>query len=745
MAVNLSPIGGVAAQFLDNSGNVLSGGKIFTYTAGTTTPQATYTSSNGATPLANPIILDAAGRVPTGEIWLTDGLQYKFIIKTSTDVQLGSYDNIVGINSNFVNYTNSQEIQTATAGQTVFTLTTMQYQPGTNSLSVFVDGVNQYGPGASYAYQETSSTVVTFTSGLHVGADVKFTTSAINASSAGDATQIAFTGFNGAVGTVADLADNNGADLVGFLQNGSGAIARSAQNKMRDVVSVKDFGAVGNGMANDTAAVQAAWDAVAAQGGGTIFFPTGTYLCNLVGRGDDNVSLLGTGHGSVLKSYAPNNWAVKYNNGFPSLAISVQNISFRDDTNARTTHGLYVNTGTGFSLRNVAFYGLGIGFCENATFGFDFTCCFFNNYCDVFCTASIGANTAITNINGQTVNITNAFFNQHPGIQLWMNCRFDGKINYYFEQPDNPYDFRAALTFINCVAQPLNGVGFHFRDAGFARHIAFINSWIEGSLSPSLLRSYTLPAKYIYARGSAKIMFDNALLSDCLLEEDATMITKNAFIYDENSVTATTRAAYFHQNATADANGGFNFNSWVESAVPFTRNRPIFLHTTPKTNISRAYNGSYLVYSNRCFAADTLFTSYGATSNTKITTDSAFETLESFSVVANTSNGVNLGSTAVDDTKVYVFTIAVKGVGADVSLILTDLPMGGVSKMTAKNGSWTTYAGIGVPDTGVTAANPLFTNVNVSPANWLISGYQLLKFDNWNAANEFLASNTFNI
>ena len=193
MAVNLSPIGGVAAQFFDNSGNVLSGGKIYTYAAGTTTPQATYTSAGGTTAHSNPIILDAAGRVPSGEIWLTDGSQYKFLIKTSADVQIGSYDNIVGINSNFVNYTNSQEFQTATAGQTVFTLTTMAYQPGTNSLSVFVDGVNQYGPGALYAYQETSDTVVTFTSGLHVGADVKFTTSAINASSYGDAQQISYT------------------------------------------------------------------------------------------------------------------------------------------------------------------------------------------------------------------------------------------------------------------------------------------------------------------------------------------------------------------------------------------------------------------------------------------------------------------------------------------------------------------------------------------------------------------------
>jgi len=120
--------------------------------------------------------------------WLTN-----LSSRTRKITLIGTYDNLVGINSNFVNYSASQEIQTATAGQTVFTLTTMAYQPGTNSLSVFVDGVNQYGPGASYAFTETSSTSVTFASGLHVGASVKFTTSVINSASYGNAFQISYT------------------------------------------------------------------------------------------------------------------------------------------------------------------------------------------------------------------------------------------------------------------------------------------------------------------------------------------------------------------------------------------------------------------------------------------------------------------------------------------------------------------------------------------------------------------------
>jgi hypothetical protein len=93
-----------------------------------------------------------------------------------------------------------------------------------------------------------------------------------------DASGVAFTGFKGQVGTVADLADDDGSDWIGFDPAGSGAVARSAQDKMRDVVSVKDFGAVGNNIADDGVAIQAAIDAVFAAGGGTVFFPNGVYI-----------------------------------------------------------------------------------------------------------------------------------------------------------------------------------------------------------------------------------------------------------------------------------------------------------------------------------------------------------------------------------------------------------------------------------------------------------------------------------
>ena len=96
MTVNLSPFANPGAQFFDDNGDPLSGGKIFTYAAGTTTPKAAYTDFTGAIPHANPIILDAAGRPPS-EVWLTYGDAYKFILKDSLDTLVGTFDNIDGI------------------------------------------------------------------------------------------------------------------------------------------------------------------------------------------------------------------------------------------------------------------------------------------------------------------------------------------------------------------------------------------------------------------------------------------------------------------------------------------------------------------------------------------------------------------------------------------------------------------------------------------------------------------------
>jgi len=193
MAVNLSALAGAGQQFFDNNGVILSGGKLYSYAAGTTTPQATYTTASGSIAHANPIVLDSAGRVSTGEIWLTAGSNYKFSLYTSNNVLIANWDNITGINGTGIT---------------------------SNAVNV------QYDPA------------------------------------------------------------------------GTGAVSTNVQAKLRQVVSVKDFGAVGDGVTDDTAAIQAAINA--SVGGGTLLLPVGTYLVSDTLTFTSVITFQGQGVGSVI-------------------------------------------------------------------------------------------------------------------------------------------------------------------------------------------------------------------------------------------------------------------------------------------------------------------------------------------------------------------------------------------------------------------------------------------------------------
>jgi len=87
MAV-LSPL--AKTQFVDVAGEPLVGGKLYTYAAGTTTPQTTYTDSSGANANSNPIILDTRGEA---SIWLGSNA-YKFKLTDPNDSEIWTVDYI---------------------------------------------------------------------------------------------------------------------------------------------------------------------------------------------------------------------------------------------------------------------------------------------------------------------------------------------------------------------------------------------------------------------------------------------------------------------------------------------------------------------------------------------------------------------------------------------------------------------------------------------------------------------------
>ena len=156
----------------------------------------------------------------------------------------------------------TRQVFSGTGSQTAFTLAS---DPGAlgNSAQVYIGGV--YQQRSTYTI---AGTTLTFSAAPVAGTDniefVNFLTSNLGAISA---------------------------DLVTYTPSGTSAVARSAASKFGDTVSVKDFGAVGDGVANDTVAIQAA---ITASANKSVYFPSGTYVattltvsspCRLFGEG----------------------------------------------------------------------------------------------------------------------------------------------------------------------------------------------------------------------------------------------------------------------------------------------------------------------------------------------------------------------------------------------------------------------------------------------------------------------------
>lgn len=379
--------------FLNNANRLNAGGSLLTQVGGVNYP--TFQDQAGTIPLPNPIPLNSRGEISNSsgvscQLFLTAGIAYTFTLFDADGNQLWTAGNVQAIAPVAVGNMTDEKGSGGVPGfvanvdfipGVTTTLTLSTNYGSTANLWVAFDGAEQ-GPD-SYSL---SGTVLMFAAPIPVGTNKVYvkggTTLSVGTPGVGSITDAS---------VAANAAINS--SKISYNQGGSGAVARSQQSKNQDVVSVKDFGAKGDGVTDDTAAILAAdlWCRNQTPPR-ELYFPGGTYMAsqitfypysNWYGEGRDSTLLQqisGANKDFVYGVNSSSNWSTGLPPNSPTTPYPYC-FKFRD----LGIDGGYVKTGGGntigsglvfwgdrfiiqnVGIRNCAEYGLRTGYTDSGT------------------------------------------------------------------------------------------------------------------------------------------------------------------------------------------------------------------------------------------------------------------------------------------------------------------------------------------------------------------------------------------
>jgi Pectate lyase superfamily protein len=284
----------------DANGNPLVNGQVFTYAAGTTTPQATYTDSTQTTQLPNPAILNYRGEVT---MWLNPQLAYKFIVQDSLGNTIRTVDNVGGplAGSSLGNLIPSVS-DTYSLGQ-----------PASGSQSA-ISWTNLYlGPAAIPVYDINSGNI-----GYYIQTSAEL------------AANIVPTDFSYAPGNVCR------------------------------------YGAVGDGVTNNTAAFTSAISQALQLGGATIFIPGGNFVGQFIFSGTCTGIKISGGNlrDSIVTAISTTADVFTCSAGASIWGITIENLSIKAAPSSTGGNGIHFPTGLFFPpfdilLQQLYIYGFG--------------------------------------------------------------------------------------------------------------------------------------------------------------------------------------------------------------------------------------------------------------------------------------------------------------------------------------------------------------------------------------------------
>jgi len=261
-------------SFNDTDGSPLNNGYVYVGSANlnpVTDPIPVYWDEALTQPAAQPIrtingYLSRNGS--PGRIY-TSFVTYSFRVTNNKGEQVFSDLNYTDPTSNAGS--TYQQVITAIAGQTVFNLS-RTYIPGTNNLFVYRNGLRLI---AGQDYNETGYSQVTLTAGADNGDEFVFD-----------------------IGYNYDSAASVDAQDVTYKLPAVDSVFTNVEAKLSETVSMNDFGAVGDGTTDDTAAIQAALNT-----GRVVYLPEGTYqISSALTITQNNTGIRGDGFGSVIRT-----------------------------------------------------------------------------------------------------------------------------------------------------------------------------------------------------------------------------------------------------------------------------------------------------------------------------------------------------------------------------------------------------------------------------------------------------------
>jgi hypothetical protein len=320
----------VKFQALDANGDPYSGGKLYTYETGTSTPKTTWTSSTKGSANANPVVLDSKG---AADVWLdSSGGAYRFLLKDSDDTTIWTIDGIyesrpIAVDPVWLVDHEADGDHKAWKLLSQFnTLYAAQADVGTDYILIIDEDVTM-----AQNVTFTASQIVKFTPGSVIDVDT-YTL------------------------TIYQNADWGNSQI--FDTSNGGAVHGPA------LVNVTWFGAVAAGASTDVESeVQDAIDTITWNGSGTVYFPPCNTYYDIGDQLEIQDSMYIIGDQTMLRCSGTNDTLFLVEDDTASTAISDGLIKgfIIDGTDALADIAIHLSSARNWIIEDVYAYDFGLG------------------------------------------------------------------------------------------------------------------------------------------------------------------------------------------------------------------------------------------------------------------------------------------------------------------------------------------------------------------------------------------------